>query len=193
MDPKMLQQLIEKFGPQIPSQQPQQLPTQLSTAEEMNSPAAKTQQLLDTAASKASDVYDQVEAPRTKAIDIVAKQLDLNKQGDPNFREFAHTVLDKSLPNVADVALMGAGALAPKIIAGVEEFNKLGSLKNEFGALDATGNTLKELKKGNVAADVLARTGPNNPIVVPSMADLLAEKEAIKGRARLAAKIAAGK
>lgn len=134
MDPRLLQQIIAKFGPQA-GKIPDELPSQLTTAEEMESPGSKTQQMLDVATSKASDAYDRLEAPRTKAIDIVAKQLDLNKKGDPEFQSTARTILDAGLPNVADVAMLGGAKLIPKIAEAASAFGKLGTLKNEVGAV----------------------------------------------------------
>lgn len=184
MDPKLLQQIIAKFGPQV-GKSPNELPSQLTTAEEMESPGAKTQQMLDVATTKASDAYDQLQAPRTKAIDIVAKQLDLNKQGDPEFQSTARTILDAGLPNVADVAMLGGAKLIPKIAEAASEFGKLGTLRNEIGSIGEGRNAAKALSKS--VDEGFGKLG-----FVPSKADLEAEELARKGKARLAAKIASG-
>lgn len=160
MDPKIMQMLLEKYGPHVANQmEPNQLPLALDPDAPDTSKAAQAQSAIDAVAARgqkmvqpALNAYEAVRAPRQAAIDVVAKQLDLNKQGDPEFRQTARTVLDAGLPDVSDALLLGGGKLAGKIIEGAGEFNKLGTLGNQIGSMGkdvtAAGALEKSVNEG---------------------------------------------
>ena len=187
------------------------LPTYIDPDEKEKNPnkAQQIQDYLDTKFSqvksavqpgldKLSSINDTLNKPRDQFINNTANQLDLSQnsvtpQGDPRFREIARNMMDVALPTPIDALALGGAkvaSMAPeaigKLAQGAKEFNQLGTLGSEVGAI---GTSLKDLKKGNQAGDLLEKavnTGYGKTVPVPSTQDLMADKLREAGLARKA-------